>query len=142
MDLTTVENDLITKLSEITNVDVRSWPDNPTEFNHLHPNGSLLVRYNGSNYTNPPEANNQKFLTQTRTFEWIVTVIQRSLKLKKGHQGVYTLIESVRSKLSGYTITNQSDASILWPINDRFVAEDGGKWVYEITFAFTAPEHE
>lgn len=142
MNLETVEDDIISKLEDISGVEVRSWPNNPSDFNLLHPGGSLLVRYNGSNYENPPIPNNQKFLTQTRTFQWIVTIVQKSLKFTDGHQGVYTLIESVRDTLSGYTITDQSDASIMWPIGDRFISEDAGTWIYEIVFAFTAPEHE
>jgi hypothetical protein len=142
MNIETVEDDIITKLGDISNVKIQSWPENPEQFNHLHPNGSILVRYNGSSYENPPEPNNQKFLTQTRTYQWIITAIQRSLKLKDGHQGVYALIESIRSTLSGYTITSMSDASVMWPIGDRFVSERGGIWIYEMVFAFTSPEHE
>jgi hypothetical protein len=141
MNLETVEDDIITQLETINNVEVRSWPDNPDDFNHLHPNASILVRYNGSTY-NSPDPNNQKFLTQTRVFQWVVTVVQRSLRLKDGHQGIYTLLESVRTTLSGHTITSQDDASVMWPVADRFVSENAGRWIFEMVFAFTAPEHE
>jgi hypothetical protein len=141
VNLETVEDAIVAKLAEITNVHVQSWPDNPNDFNHIHPSASLLVRYNGSSY-NEPEPNNQKFLTQTRTAQWIVTVIQRSLKLKDGHQGIYALLESVRAKLSGYTPASLSDASIMWPTGDRFVSEQAGTWLYEMTFSHTYPETE
>jgi len=142
MNLETAEDDLITRLETIDNVEVRSWPDDPAEFNHIHPNASILIRYNGSGYDNPPTPNNQKFLTQERTFQWVVSILRKSLRLTNGHQGIYTILESVRTTLSGYTITSQSDASIMWPVSDRFVSQAQGRWLYEMIFAFTAPETE
>ena len=142
MNIKTVENDIIAKLAaDISNVDVRSFPDNPSEYVITHLGVSLLVRYDGSDYVEP-EPNNQKFLTQTRLFRWIITVMQKNLSFKNGHHGIYDLIESIRSSLSGYTITSMSDASVMYPVGDRFVSENQGQWVYQTTFAFTNPEHE
>jgi len=142
MNLVTVENDLITKLStDVSGVEVRSWPDNPTDYKLLHPGGALLIRYTGSSYVEP-EPNNQKILVHDRLAEWSITIVQKSLKLKKGQQGVYTLIESIRASLSGYTPASLSDASIMYPIRDRFLSESKGFWIYEIVFVHTFPEAE
>lgn len=142
MNIKTVENDIIAKLqADIENVEVRSFPDSPDEYILTHLGGALLVRYDGSEYVEP-EPNNQKFLTQSRLFRWIITVMQKNLSFKNGHHGIYDLIEAIRSSLSGYTITSLSDASVMWPREDRFVSENQGQWVYQTTFVFSNPEHE
>ena len=142
MNLTTVESDIITKLkADISDVEIKAFPDNPNEYNLIHPGGALLLRYNGSDYQEP-DPNNQKFLTQTRLFRWIITIMQRNLSLKNGHRGIYDLIESIRSTLTGYTITGLPDASVMWPIGDRFISENQGLWVYAIEFVLSHPETE
>lgn len=141
MNLKTVENDIIAKLGDISDVEIRSFPDNPDEHALTHPGGELLVRYDGSDYETP-EPNNQRFLTQSRLFRWIITVRQRNLSFKNGHHGVYDLIELVRSTLTGYSITGLPDVSVMWPVGDRFISEFQGLWTYGVTFVLSHPEHE
>jgi hypothetical protein len=141
LNLTTVENDIITKLGDIPDIEIRSFPDSPSEYNLVHPGGALLVRYDGSDYQEP-DGNNQRFLTQTRLFRWIITIVQKNLSFRNNHHGIYDLIELVRTTLSGYTITSKPDASIMYPIGDRFVSENQGTWIYQMTFLMTHPEHE
>ena len=145
MNIETIEDDLITKLTAdigLATAEIRSFPDDPAEYNLVHPGGAILVRYDQSIYPEPIP-NRKSFLIQEEVrHQWIITVMQKSLKLKDGHQGVYGLVESVRTSLSGYTITSQADFSILWPTGVRFVSENEGTWVYQISFAHTAPETE
>jgi len=144
MNLTTVENDIVTKLqTDITSntPEIRSWPDSPDEYQLLHPHGAILVRYNGSTYS-PPDPNSQKKIVQLRTVEWVMAIVQRSLKLTKGHQGIYGLIEEIRASLTGYTITGLSDASVLMPTGDSFTQESGGIWIFGAGYSFTFPEAE
>ncbi len=68
--------------------------------------------------------------------------MQKSLKDTKGHQGVYTLIESVRASLTGYTITGLDDASVMYPTGDSFTREVAGTWLYTAVYTFTFPEAE
>ena len=142
MNLITAEDAIIAQLSaEIDNVHIQSFPDNPSEFQHVHPNASLLVMYNSSNYSDPI-SNNQGFLTQDRTPQWVISILTRNLKLAKGQQGSYVFLESIRRALTGFTIPGFSDATIMWPTGDRFVTENQGLWQYQITFVFGIPEHE
>jgi len=142
MNLITVEDAIVARLvSQITTVQIQSWPDNPADYQLTHPNGAILVRYDGSEYVEP-EANDQKKLIQDRRLNWSITILQLSLKDSKGHQGVYTLIESVRTALTGYTVSGFPDASVMFPTADTFTQEIAGTWIYSINFAFTYPEHE
>lgn len=144
MDLEAVENDIITRLKAQLNSpqpEIRSWPDNPRDYQVLDPQGAVLVRYLASNYQDP-EANDEKTLVQERRIEYAVDCAQKSLKRTKAHQGVYDLIEQVRQALSGYTPNSLADASIMWPGSDRWVQERGGIWLYTTTWVFTFPESE
>lgn len=145
MNIETIEDDIVQKLTTdigLATADIRSFPDDPREYTLTHPGGALLVRYDQSIFPDP-EPNRRSFLIQDDVrHQWIITVMAKNLKLKNAHQGIYGLIESVRASLSGYTITSQPDFSILWPTGIRFVFENNGQWVYQISFAHMAPETE
>ena len=137
-----IEEEIVDKLkADILNIHVQSFPDNASKFQNIHVNGSLLVRYLGSSYSEP-EANSRSVLVQGRTHEWEITIIDKSLKLKDAHQGVYNRIEQVRNALSGYTVPSLPDATILYPIRDGFVNSQAGMWQYEIIFSFIEPSSE
>ena len=144
MDLAAVEDDIVAKLTTVisdTNIDIRSWPNDPAFFQSLKQGGAILVRYAGSDYL-PPEPNRQKKVIQDRSPQWNIDIIQKSLKKFKAHQGIYTLIESIRAALTGYTITGLSDAGVMWPISDNFTEEAAGTYVYTLVYTFTFPEAE
>lgn len=141
MNLITVEDDIVARLNTISGIKAESWPDAPADYPKTFPQGVLLVRYNGSNYANP-EPNNQPKVVQLRTLEWQIAILAKSFKEKKRHQGVYTLIESIRVKLTGHTPTGFSDASIMYPLNDGFFSEKAGFHIYTANYAFTFPEAE
>lgn len=141
MNLITVENDIVAKLNEISSVKAIAWPDDPVDFQKSYPDGVLLVRYNGSNYEDP-EPNNQPKVVQIRTLEFQIGILTKSFRETKKHQGAYTLIESVRAKLTGHTPTGFSDSSVMYPIGDGFVSEEAGFHIYTASYAFTFPEAE
>ena len=144
MDISAVEDDIVSRLTTaIANaaIDIRSWPDNPQDYQLLKPGGALLVRYSGSTYE-PPEPNRQPKIVQPRAVEWLIAIVQKSLKPFKAHQGVYTLIDSVRVALTGYTITGLSDASVMHPTGDGFLSEAAGTWIYNAFYTFSIPEAE
>ena len=141
MNLITVENDIVTRLNTISGITAVSFPDDPADFQKTMEGGVLLVRYNGSNYEDP-EPNNQPKVVQLRTLEWQVVILSKSYADSKKHQGAYTLIELVRAKLTGYTPTGFSDASIMFPLNDGFRSEEAGYHIYTANYAFTFPEAE
>jgi len=148
MNLNTIENYIITTLTtDVSGVLVKAWPNNPSEYlkEFSAPKGALLVRYNGSNYT-LPDPNSQKVLIQDRDMEWVVTIFMRNAF---GHDatgvyadGIYTLIEAVRSSLSGNTTTGLTDLTVFYPLRDGFVDEINGVWIYEMAFGVIGPETE
>ena len=141
MNLITVEDDIVTRIGTISGIKTQSWPDDPAEFLKGFPNCIILVRYNGSVYEEA-EPNNQPKVVQERTLEWEMFILSKSFKDTKKHQGAYTLVESVRAKLTGYTITGFSDASIMIPVSDKFVSEEHGFHIYSTVYQFTFPEAE
>lgn len=141
MNLITVENDIVSKLNEISGIKAIAWPDAPVDFPKIFPDGVLLVRYQGSNYETP-DPNNQPKVVQTRTLEFQIAILTKSFRETKKHQGAYTLIESVRAKLTGHTPTGFSDSSIMFPLGDGFLSEEAGFHIYTANYAFTFPESE
>jgi len=144
MNLTTVENAIITQLGTvITDMKIAAWPADVRDYLLSHPNGAILVHYLGSTYAEP-EPNNQPKIVHDRLSEWSIYISKKVLKQidLNPHQDVYTSIENVRTALTGYTIATLSDASVMWPTRDRLVYEEKGFWIYEMIFVFSYPEAE
>lgn len=132
MNLLTAEADIVSHLdSDISSAKVQSFPRDPTQaYRLLHHTNAILVRYNRSIYSDPTP-NRKKGVSQQRTLEWIITVVHKNLV---EHDGVYAKLEEVRESLTGYTVNSIDYSTVLRPISDGFVSEDGGVWVYEMTF--------
>ncbi len=141
MNLITVEDDIVSRLNTISGIVALSWPDDPADYQKSFIDETILVRYNGSNYEDPIP-NNQPKVVQTRTLTWQIGILSKSFKETKKHQGAYTLIESIRAKLTGYTPTGFPDASVMFPLNDGFLQEAAGFHIYTANYAFTFPEAE
>lgn len=143
MDLVAVENAIVTRLATLfgNTLAVESYPENPVDYSLLHPGGAVLVRYQNSSYETATP-NGYKKLINLRTLNFAFTVIQKSLKPSKAHQGIYTVIESIRNSLSGYTPNSLTHASVMEPTGDTFSRQENGFWEYEISFKFTYPEAE
>lgn len=141
MNLITVEDDIVTRLNTISDIKAIAWGVDPTEYLKRYAGGVLLVRFENSTYSEPIP-NNQPKIIQTRTLSYSVHIVTKSLKQTKTHQGGLTLIESVRSKLTGYTVTGFSDASVMYPTDDGFLSETAGFYLHVVNFEFTFPEAE
>jgi len=145
MDILSAEQDLETKLeTDISNINIESYPDDPAVYNCMGPNGAILIRYSGSVYDEMElQAIRGKVISQVRTVEWIITILYRNLKAHTNlTSGIYTYLEAVRESLTGYTINSLSEAGVMYPARDGFVSRDPSKrlWEYEIIFRHTIPE--
>ncbi len=140
MDLLTAEKEIIARLKDQLNPKhlVRSFPENPSTFQFIHPAAVFLVRYQRSSYSTP-EANGQVKVFQERELEWVVTVVHKHLT---NHDGVYPLMESAKTALRGYTLPSFPEISKIRITGDGFVGENSGIWQYEITFSHSYPESE
>lgn len=132
MDLLAAEADIVSHLqSDISATKIQSFPRDPSQaYRLLHHSNAILVRYNRSLYADPMP-NRKKGISQIRTLEWIVTMVHKNLV---EHDGVYAKLEAVRDSLTGYTVNSIAYSTVLRPLSDGFVSEDGGVWVYEMTF--------
>ena len=151
MNLLDAENDIVAKLqADITDLEIKCFQTDPRrDFKTLHPIGSVLVRYDSSDYE-VPTPNRAQVITQQRTARWAIWVIFRGLITandKDEADGLYVRLDEVRESLTGYTVGTQSgsavaDASVMYPIRDQFIDEDDGIWFHEIVFEHTVPEVE
>jgi len=148
MDILAAENAIVARIDDqirsSTTTDfqapkVKSFPDNPvTHFENINKTGEILVRLDSVS-ANTPEPNRTSTITQELTVNWSIYVLHRNLK---AHQGVYAYIEAVKSALTGWTITDLDDATPMWMIDTNFVEEQGGVWIYEMSFQYTYEESE
>lgn len=143
MDILAAESDIVSKLDgDLSGVKVQAYPERPDNFKLIHPNGAVLVRYSGS-YFDDSVPNRNKETDQRRVLEWTITVLNRNLHSHKGATyGIYTLIESVRESLTGYTVNSLTQSTVLTPIRDQFITQAGGVWEHEILFNHSIPEVE
>lgn len=130
-----IEDAIISKLaSDITQLAVESFPENPEGYQLLHPVGAILVQYRGSTFSEPKAVG---FITQVRTLEFLIALVVRHLRT---HQGAYTYLDTIRSSLTGYKIG--ADTSKMYPVREEFLAERGGIWWYGVTYRLDTQESE
>ncbi len=127
MNTRDIENSIIEQLKiSFPEVLVQGFPDKPSEFILLHPVGALLVHYQGSNYTNSSALG---FISQDNKKEFAITVVTRNLRF---NDGAYEYIDNVKSVLTGF---QPDGCSMLMPVKDYFISENGGIWQYGINFS-------
>ncbi|HSA06150.1 MAG TPA: Gp37 family protein [Candidatus Gastranaerophilales bacterium] len=129
MNINTIENEIIAQLqSDITDLKIEGFPDNPAQYKLIHPKGAILVHFLDANYNKPEE---NIFIQQAVNLEFALTLIIKGLRDKNG---AYSYIESVISSLTGF---NPTDCGKIYPVKVEFLREDNGIWQY--TFTFSVP---
>lgn len=109
----------------VTGVEVGLTPERASGWRLNHPKAALLVDYRGSRYGEPQRMG---LIAQARTVQLGVNVVARSLHDAYGAVG---LVDAARAALLGWTPPH---CKALTAASDRFVAEEGGLWFYEIVF--------
>ncbi|MEO7957877.1 MAG: Gp37 family protein [Fibrobacteria bacterium] len=135
MDLLAAEEEIVARLKDRMGVDleIRSFPDEVETFDFIAANGAILVRFNASEYAAPVfSGGTTDAILQERSVQWSVTILHRNLK---EHSGIYSLLEGVRKALTGFSLESEPEATLLFPIRDRFVKREPQKWIYEIVFS-------
>ncbi len=140
LDIATIEGFIVKRLDEVLdNVEVIHYPDRPEAYRLTHRVGAVLVRYDGATYGPVIDA---AAVVQKRELRFATYLLIRDLGWGLGGvdtgrtSGAYSLLESLRTALTGYQIPG---CSKLCPVNERFVERDkqGGVWVYESIFSLT-----
>ncbi|MCP4259089.1 MAG: hypothetical protein GY774_16510 [Planctomycetes bacterium] len=133
MNITTTENAIIAELeAQITTAKVEGYPDDPLNYNLKHPNGALLVQYQGSSYTEPVSY----VVEQKQKALFDIFIITKNLRT---HTGAYAYLESVKTILTGFEITGLAR---LYPVQEQFLSDVNGIWRYGITFALNTTHEE
>lgn len=134
MNIATTEQAIIDRLTaQIANIKVEGYPDDPLTYKLIHPNGALLVQYEGSGFSAPEDYN---FVQQREKALFSVIVVTKNLRT---HTGAYAFIESVKTKLTGYLIPNLKK---LYLVRIKFLSDEGGIWRYEVAFALNVRHSE
>jgi hypothetical protein len=138
IDIGTIELALVAKLaSQMTNVEVAHFPDEPHAYRLTHRIGAALVRYQGADYG---PLHDTATIVQERILKFGVSLLVRDVGWSFGGEpdgtspGGYTLMESARGALTGFRVPGFSK---VYPLREKFLGRDkqGGVWIYEITFA-------
>lgn len=138
MNIKTIEDDIVAKIVALINdntIKVAGYPEDASKYKDFAQAASILVQYGGSDY-DEPDPNSTKKINQVRTVNWIITFLFRGLKT---HDGAYAHLQTVRKGLTEYVIGTQSGSavtysSMMFPVSDRFISEEGGIWEYEAIY--------
>jgi len=138
MDFQAFEGEIVARLKDSLGVlvHVQAWPDAVESFQYTQPNGAVLVRFSSDTYS-APVANRAGKVIQDRTAEWSIVALHRNLS---SHSGVYPLLESIRSALTGWTLPSAPESTVLFPIRGGFIGRAPDKWIYQLVFGHTLPE--
>jgi hypothetical protein len=142
--ITDFEDLIVARLSaEVAEAKVEPFPDDPSEYQLLKASSALLVRYNGSRYD---DSLTEGIACQNRWMVFQIVAVSRSLRAAKQHQGVYDLVESVLTALTGYELTG-ADSQML-PTRDEYIRRYQPKgsqkliWQHGIEFKFMVEHSE
>lgn len=118
--------------AEISEVHIAPFPDNPDEYNLLHPKGALLVRFAGSDFQ---ESTVTGLVRQRVKLQYDVIAVSRNLR---DHYGAYDLLDQAITALTGFNI----DGEQCYPVREDFLLEKDGLWQYGQRWAFWALHQE
>lgn len=122
-----LEQALITALkAAFPELEVEPFPDNPSEYEFIHPVGALLVQYDGGDISNPVAVD---LVAQPRTLHFTVLSMTRNLR---DHGGCYEVLDRVRKCLLGLKLPGVKQ---IYGIKERFSNETDGVWVYVQSFS-------
>lgn len=108
---------------DLPSIEVDLFPDNPSSYRFIHPNGAVLIGYQGSDY----EMTDDTFgIVQTRKLTFSLTVFGRGVHHDKG---AIALLDKVRAVITGFRPKHCNKIHLL---SERYLHQDGGAWQYEL----------
>lgn len=115
------EDILISRLkSQIGDVAIEPFPDDPEEYKLLHPTGALLIRFAGGDFG---ESKVDGLIRQRVKLQYDVVAVSRNLR---DHYGAYHLLDLTLQALTGFNI----DGEKIYPGREDFLLEKSGVWQY------------
>lgn len=126
MTVKDIESTIVNKLNQdITDLEVRAFPENTNGYHLKHPKGSVLVHYNSARFN---KSLFKEVIIQECTLVFDVIAINRNLR---GNNGSYETLEAIRESLTGFELPN---CEKMFPTQEDFISEDNGIWQYGIRF--------
>lgn len=107
----------------LADIEVDLFPDNPATYRFIHPKAAVLIGYVGADYDEPHDTHS---IVQTRKLSFSLTVFGRGVHHDAGAVGV---LDRVRQAITGYRPAHCNKIHL---INERYLAQDGGAWQYEL----------
>lgn len=134
MYLEIIENLIIEKL-KATHQDfqVESFPSKFEEFSFTHPLGAILLRYQGSSFSDSQAIG---ILIQDEKIEFALVIGLRYLSCS---QEAYPFLGSIKEALTGF---KPQGCSKMQPVKAEFVDEENGDLWYGMTFSLTLTAFE
>jgi len=136
MNILYIQSEIKTKLeSEIPELKIENFPANFQDYlsKFTHPKGALLIHYSSSDYSEP---NNHNLIEQVRKSYFDIYIILKNL-LKADEACSY--LEKIREMFTGFEIAG---CEKMFALNDDFILEQNGVWIYAIKFAVLTPVEE
>ncbi len=135
MNIKTTEDLIIARLiSQITDLQIEGFPDDPENYRLNHPIGAILVQYQGTKYSAPEEYN--VIFQGSNITSFSISLFTRDLRT---NAGAYGYLEDIKTALTGLIIPDQSR---LYPTEDGFLGLNEGVFHYGITFALRTTHEE
>ncbi len=135
MDIKTTEDLIIARLiSQITDLKIEGFPDDPEDYRLNHPIGAILVQYQGTKYSSPEEYN--VIIQGSCITTFAISLFTKNLRT---NSGAYGYLENIKTALTGLIIPGQSR---LYPTEDGFLGLKDGAFHYGITFALRTTHEE
>lgn len=130
-----IEDLILARLKEVEmfrGFDILPFPENFEKFSFLSGRGCLLIKYDGSTFTDPQTIN---FVRQNETLEFSVIAgfrYQRTLK------EVYPMLKAIKKTLTGLRYNGKQ----LYPKKRQYIGHVKGDLYYGYVFAITLPSTE
>lgn len=122
-----LEGALLDALTEaFPDLSVEPFPDNPSEYEFIHPLGALLVQYDGGSISGTVAVD---MIAQPRELHFTVLSLTRNLR---DHGGCYEVLDRVRNCLLGLKLPGVKQ---IYSLEERFSSEADGVWVYTQGFS-------
>lgn len=138
LDIATIESAIAAQMrAKITDVEVVQFPDKPSAYRLTHRIGAALVAWRGATYGS---LNDTAAIVQARRLEFEIALVVRDLGWSFGADpsgpspGAYTLLEAVRSALTGFRVPG---CRKMYPLRESFLGRDpqGGAWMWSSMYA-------
>lgn len=114
-------------------LEVRLFPDRPSEYRFIHPVGAVLVQYQGSRFDNHRSLD---VIVQQRAIQVHLTIFSRSLH----HDwGALNMLDRIRLTILGFAPV---DCSPIHMLSEAFLDETAGAWQYEMRLQTETQEVE